>query len=533
MKRSMLWFSVFIVSVVGVLLLVGMATVHIDPFFHYHKPRINDYYYPLDNERSQNNGIIRHFNYEGIITGTSMTQNFKTSEAEAIWGCRFIKTCFSGGTFKEINDNVSAALQKNPNLDIVIRGIDMNKFFDDKDLIRTDLGDYPEYLYDDNALNDVRYIYNRDVVFSRVYPMIKAKREPGFTSGITSFDEYSNWMNQFTFGKKTLYPQGVHYSNSGIGEFEELTKEDEQTIVENIHQNITSLAAEYPHVNFYCFFPPYSAQWWQTRVEKGSVLAQIQAERVVIEELLNYPNIKLFSLNNQTSITTDLNNYKDDIHYGEWINSLILRYMFEGKCQITAENYKEYLDEELHFYTTYDYNLMNDQEDYDNDYYAAFLIVEETYGITGKELQLSSQSMSLSHARIIEDQYEGSPGVLCEGSLDRDYHIKEVTIADFLRDTGYIGCKIEIEDIGPIKFIEFYGKKVADHGQPTVCIYDQDGKLIQQYQKSYRDIDYQWSQNVISVSNLEGKVSVIFHGGYTDSTGSSESQYIFSRIMTY
>ena len=40
--------------------------------------------YPLVNERYQNNGIARHFDYDSVITGTSMTgefQNERGSEA--------------------------------------------------------------------------------------------------------------------------------------------------------------------------------------------------------------------------------------------------------------------------------------------------------------------------------------------------------------------------------------------------------------------------------------------------------------------
>lgn len=58
--------------------------------FHYHAP-LKFLSYPLVNERYQNNGIVRHFDYDSVITGTSMTENFKTSEAQKLFGSDFIK----------------------------------------------------------------------------------------------------------------------------------------------------------------------------------------------------------------------------------------------------------------------------------------------------------------------------------------------------------------------------------------------------------------------------------------------------------
>ena len=89
---------------------------------------------------------------------------------------------------------------------------------------------------------------------------------------------------------------------------------------------------------------------------------------------MNHPNIKLYSFTNCTNITTNLNYYKDMTHYGEWVNSYMLKAMREGKCLLTKENYKEYLQEERFFYTTFDYNSLNEQKDYEDDSYAGVLL---------------------------------------------------------------------------------------------------------------------------------------------------------------
>lgn len=106
------------------------------------------------------------------------------------------------------------------------------------------------------------------------------------------------------------------------------------------------------------------------------VCRQIEAEQYIIELLLECDNVRLYSFNNRTDITTDLNHYKDAGHYASWINSLMLGWMYNGEGLLTWENYKDYLEEELLFYTTFDYESLNGQIDYEEDDYAAILLNE-------------------------------------------------------------------------------------------------------------------------------------------------------------
>ena len=67
--------------VLAILFLIGSVTAWVDPFFHYHAPQ-DRLQYPINNQRYQNNGIVRHFSYDALITGTSMTENFMASECD-------------------------------------------------------------------------------------------------------------------------------------------------------------------------------------------------------------------------------------------------------------------------------------------------------------------------------------------------------------------------------------------------------------------------------------------------------------------
>ena len=396
-------------------------------------------------------------------------------------------------------------------------------------MMRSDLGEYPTYLYDENPFTDVKYLFNRQVVFDYVYSMTKNNDAEEFVPGITSFDQYSNWMAGYTFGTSSVCPNGI--DSLGRGEAIHLTEEEREIILGNIRQNVISLAKEYPDVTFYLFFPPYSAVWWQSLTADGTIYREIEARTLAVEEILQYSNIKIYSFNNRIDLTADLNNYKDDSHYGSWINSLILRWMRDDSYLLTWNNYQEYLQEEFSLYTSYDYTQMTGQIDYENDYYAEALMCKELKGIEPLEFtEEQLRGCELNSASIVPNQYDGAVGIECRGSIQREF---EIPISDYLIHSEYIGCKIVVEDIKDYSYLSFYGKKSADHGQPYILLHDLNGNELASLSRHYSSIDSEWHHYLLDVSDLVGEVTIIFNGGYIDHTGSPESTFTFSGITLY
>lgn len=529
-SKAKLWIIGYLIISSACLSLIAYHVIKVDPFFHYHKPDTEHFYYSINNQRSQNNGIVKQFDYEGLITGTSMTEMFKTSEASDLWGCEFIKVPYSGGTYKEMNGNIKTALSHNTDLRYVIRGIDMGYLRLDKDYMRDDLGSFPTYLYDDNPFNDVQYVFNRDVIFNRVYPMLRDSHKENAIVGIKSFDDYSRWTGRIVYGKDSLLPN-VELSITK-GEPQHLAEDEKVTTRENIVQNVTSIAADYPAVQFYYFLTPYSAIWWKEKVESGEIYKQIEAEKILIEECMKHSNIHLVSINLREDITCNLNNYKDRTHYGEWINSYILRCMHDDQHVITEDNYQEYLDNEMKLYLSYDYTKLEDQIDYENDLLQAALMAETTYHQVPRKIDFSNPVIEYNQCEILENQHDGQPGALCTGKISRDYRQGSL-IREFLRDYEYVGFKIPIDDYSVIHYIVFYGKKIEDHGQPTVYVYNSDGEAVAECRSRFDVLDNEWHEYLIDVSSVKGSGFIIFNGGYVDSSGYSKSQYVFSDIKFY
>ena len=249
--RCKKWIITTLFLIIVVLVIFASITIYIDPFFHYHKP-LKKYDYLLNNERYQNDGIIKNFKYESIITGTSMTENFKKSEADKIFGTNFIKVPFSGGHYKEINDNLERAFDINKNIKYVIRCLDYSFLVKDKNSYREDVS-YPVYLYNDKWYDDVNYVLNKSILFEQIRAVIQWTKEG---TGTTSFDDYVNWNSSYTFGAETVLST---YTLQEIQSPEkQLSDEERDMCLENIRQNVTNLAGKHPETTFYYFFPPYS-----------------------------------------------------------------------------------------------------------------------------------------------------------------------------------------------------------------------------------------------------------------------------------
>lgn len=333
---------------ISVLIFISAITVIIDPFFHYHKP-LSFLQYPFFNERYINDGITKHFEYDSIITGTSMTQNFKTSEFDKLWNTESIKVSFSGASYKEVNDILTQAFSKNSDIKYVLRSLDYSYLLKDKDHMRFDFDYYPRYLYDKNPFNDVKYILNKAVFKNDLEVLMFTKNG----NHSPTFDEYGNWYGEYTFGKEAILKDHIR---ADIKEEQQLTSDQKLIIEDSIRQNVLSLTRKHPNTTFYLFFTPYSILYWDSLKRGGTLDLNVEAEKTAIELLINEKNIQLYSFTNNFELTCNLDNYKDVAHYSQDVNSQILKWIKNGDYRITKSNYLGYLDEIRNYYNNYDYD---------------------------------------------------------------------------------------------------------------------------------------------------------------------------------
>lgn len=332
-----------------ILLAIAGITAWIDPFLHYHQP-LEKLQYPLKDERYQNDGILRQFSYDAVITGTSMAQNFKTSEFDELWDTSSVKVCFSGAGYKEVDENVRRALEYQENVRYVVRTLDGNRLNYPAEW--SEYEGYPTYLYDNNGLNDVQYLLNKEVV-PKTVAVLNYTRAGEKTP---TWDEYGSWSQYKSYGREEVFRTWSRYEEQEIGYL--LQQDDYSRIRENIEKNVLQTALENEDVTFYLFFPPYSICYWDTLVRTKQMEAQLSTEQLAVEILLQADNIHVFAFGDRVEMISNLDNYTDALHYGEWVNSDILNWMKNGEGELTKENYEEYFARVREIYSTYDFSSL-------------------------------------------------------------------------------------------------------------------------------------------------------------------------------
>lgn len=348
-KKQKTWFFSTLLMGIGVLVAILVVMVYVDPYFHYHKP-LKGISYRLYSERYMNHGIAKNFEYDAIITGSSMNQNFKATLMDELFEVNSIKIPFSGAGFQEVKNHLDAALSTHDDVKYVLWGLDYNGLH--REHYHKGYDEYPDYLYDKNVFNDVSYVWNKNIIFEGlVIDLLRTlQREPS-----TTFDEYSTW----DVGSGWEHISQTYHRSEEIVPMMEVDEESFAWIVEeNIQINIVDLANKYPDTQFLLFYTPYSALYWESIYRDGTFERQLECERIATELMLECDNIRLFNFCQETEITGDVNNYRDKEHYVAEINDMIMQWIAEGRGLVTKDNYMDIINWEREYYTNYDYDSL-------------------------------------------------------------------------------------------------------------------------------------------------------------------------------
>lgn len=356
-KKSMKWVCLFLALVLGTLLLIGGLTAVVDPYFLYHKP-LSGISYHLDNERYQNYGIARNYDYNAMIVGTSMSENFKPSEFDSLFDVQSVKLPFSGGSHCEVKELLEFAFAHNSDVKCVIRNIDLFRAFDSKDTRDYPLDSYPQYLYDDKLLNDTAYLLNLEIFLKGT--LIDLARTV-LHKPTDTLDEFANWNDAYTFGPVGIQANYARNQVQYTGN-DSITEEEYQRIAENMTENVIQIAEEHPDVTFYLYISPYSIYFFDYINEMGELDRYLKAQEAIISLLLGHENIRLFGFYTETDVVCNPYLYRDVAHHNEDVNSMILKWIHEGHGELTEKNAGEYLETVWEFYHTYDYDALFEED---------------------------------------------------------------------------------------------------------------------------------------------------------------------------
>lgn len=308
----------------GIVLLVTL----VDPFEIYHQATA--FIPPITNgtQSYSNAGIAKSYEYDSVIIGSSMTENFRPSQLDALLGGRFVKLCINGGSPYNHKQMLDMAFSTH-DVRRVLYGMDVEVLTYFYKAPKTEM---PEYLYDANLFNDARYWFNKSVLAEYIPRCLS-------TLGQTDPDQRDTmyaWGDLYEYGRDAVF-RTVSLTPGHVEQ--EPPQEDPQLSQQsrlNVEYDILPYLREHPDTEFIFFFPPYSLMHWHTLYAAGTLGYHLSQKEALVRELLAFDNARVYDFQAELSWITDLSNYIDQRHYGPWINDAIAEAVAEDRFRVTS-----------------------------------------------------------------------------------------------------------------------------------------------------------------------------------------------------
>lgn len=321
------WIFITICLILAFLIL-GMGTVvYVDPFFVYHKPN-QKLYYKYDDALYQCPGMVKNFDYEMLIAGTSLIQNMKTSTAKSVFGLDAIKTPLCGISLERNISLMNLAIESNPELKTIIFPIYANHFCSESDEDNTN---FPDHLYDNNILNDISYLLNKDIIFNRnldtiLNPHNRIQDSPDsiFSSETTFFFAEYVVMER----KNASWDWNTTHSLNCV-------KHNKELLCKFIDEN--------PQIKFEFFITPKNILYLNEAQKNNMLNFELDILKEISTSLLKYENVDLHFFQDDVEIIGNLYNYCDFIHFSSHVSDKIL-FDIKNKTKIVTP---DSLDEQI------------------------------------------------------------------------------------------------------------------------------------------------------------------------------------------
>ncbi len=338
------WVRGFLAALLAALALCGGVVYTVDPCFHYRMPegRLPVFF----NERYQTAGIIRQSPAEAVLVGSSMVSNYRGSWIEDIYGCPGLRVTIPDGHFSEFSQVMDLLFRENPPKRVLF-ALDLNA------LVRDDGEDtrmMPDYLYNENPLDDIKYLFNKDCMYYSVYALLAGRRGGG-----QALDEGFAW--------------GTVWGRAWALENYQRPPQSDATLagdayLEDAGRNLTAMGKwflEHPDTAFDVYLSPYSILAWDKAMRQGDLDARLAAVKLACETLADYENVRFFAPLLDRELITDLDNYCDQVHHSGETGRLVLSRIAAGDFRLTAENAEKTLAQWREFVVHYDYESLWDE----------------------------------------------------------------------------------------------------------------------------------------------------------------------------
>ena len=327
------FFLRFLVSIAAILGCMGIFVFIWDPCNYY---RITDNKLKYVASSYINAGVIRNADYNTVIIGSSLSQNFAPQLFRDLLDENVLKVN-TGGISLEQRDLFYNCVECNKSVDKYYIEILLSSFNEEDD----DLGDTPVYLYDKDQMNDYLYLYGYGTWMQAV-PISLAYRvldicgiELKSMHNLQSVDYIGDWYYRHQIGEDIVKQK--YLSGEDAVSAQKLDGMTER-MTANVNSKLTTIIDENNEYVFY--FPPYSALFWYEASRQGYMDEYLNIKEKIIMKLMEYPKVKVYDFQ-YADFIIDLENYRDSTHYRREINDWMTECFASDRYCVQENNYKE------------------------------------------------------------------------------------------------------------------------------------------------------------------------------------------------
>ncbi len=303
-----------------------------DPLGYYDLEEESSYYY--HNGRYQLPSFVRNLDYDTIIIGPSMSQNFNEQVLNKELDVQSLNAALSASSAKEQNYLYTLANESNENLTNVFWEINFDSLHGSEDRVNEESGAFPKHLYTKTTLDDFKYLFS--YLAGEVYiEKVKAERRGDPTRSV---------YEVYKFGK------GVPPLNPNDYRGTEVTDNDNdvpdgvglQEMKQNFDVNIYPVLKENTDQNFKLYYAPYPIlyQIFNYNRSKQAFMDRLLMKEYVYSRVKDLEHVQVYDFQTETEITFNLRNYVDGSHYDHAVNDW-MTYELNNNKYLQSENSTE------------------------------------------------------------------------------------------------------------------------------------------------------------------------------------------------
>lgn len=329
-KRFLL--SMFI-TVVILLSCIGILTYLVDPFFKYRYKADSTY---LINPRFANPGLLKNYDYNTVILGSSMVQNFDMNLFRLNPDVKPLKIGIGAANRDEIE--LAYSLIRKEKTKSVIISLDLTMF----NAISKDVK-YPSYTYKEDLLSQLAYLYSYEACIRYLLVDIGAYFLYGVNNDVSQMmqeksnvDKIGDFRIDRNFYNKKGYLRFQYRTENGFS-YQDTINMDKR-MRDNFVQFITKLEINNnKHIEYTFILPPYSIAYWGYIDKKGYYQTFLKIIQYITRELSIYDNARIVCFYNIDTVT-NLDNYADLTHFSPETSDFIVKNLNTRKYELNIKN---------------------------------------------------------------------------------------------------------------------------------------------------------------------------------------------------